>query len=205
VRLAREAAERAVELDPRDAEAHAVYAMSFGDRGDFERAKREFDTALRLGPSQFEILTFYISWASTMGDPHRGAEMVDRAIELNPDFPMWSARTFAYAYFMVGRYADALLMFEHFSPENYGQWMWAIRAGSLAALGRDEDARIAVEEALRMFPDFTIEEFAGAPGWSESERSRFNETMRLAGYPACAKPEARAKILERLRLEGCGS
>ena len=92
--LAAEAAERAVTLDPSDAEAHAVYADTLGQRNEFERAKAEFDTALRLAPGQFEILTFYIGWASTFGEPERGAQLVDKAVALNPSFPMWSARIF---------------------------------------------------------------------------------------------------------------
>ena len=106
--LSAEAAERAVQLDPSDAEAHAVYAMSLADSGDFGKAKAEFDVALRLGPNQFEILTFYIGWASTFGEPERGAQLVDKAVALNPSFPMWSARIFSLAYFFAGRYEEAL-------------------------------------------------------------------------------------------------
>ncbi len=47
----------------------------------FERAKAEFDAALRLAPGQFEVLTFYIGWASTFGEPERGAELVERVIQ----------------------------------------------------------------------------------------------------------------------------
>ena len=67
LKLAAEAAERAVMLDPSDAEAHAVLGWSFGDRNDLARAKAEFDTALRMAPNQFEILAFYACWASTFG------------------------------------------------------------------------------------------------------------------------------------------
>ncbi|MCY1231847.1 hypothetical protein D9M68_272800 [compost metagenome] len=53
-----------------------------------ERAKAEFDIALRLGPGQFEVLTFYIDWASTFGEPQRTAHLVDKAVRLNPGFAM---------------------------------------------------------------------------------------------------------------------
>ena len=45
-----EAAERAVALDPNDAEAHAVLGDMLGFRGEFGRAKTELDIALRLNP-----------------------------------------------------------------------------------------------------------------------------------------------------------
>src|SRR5262249_40386422 len=39
-----DAAKRALELDPSDAEAHAVYAMSLAEGNDLVRAKAEFET-----------------------------------------------------------------------------------------------------------------------------------------------------------------
>lgn len=198
-----DAAERAVRLDPSDAEAHAVLAMSFGDRGDIARAKAEFDIALRLAPGQFEILTFYISWAATFGEPERGAALVDQAVRLNPSYQTWAARPFAYAYFMVGRYEEALRMMDRLAPENYGQWFWAIRPATLAALGRTDEAKTLVQQALEWFPDLTIEAVANWPGMSDAERQRYIDTMRLAGFPPCAKPEALANIDKPLRLPEC--
>src|SRR5262249_49094969 len=106
MKAAIDAAERVVMLDPSDAEAHAVFAMSLADRSDFVRAKAEFDTALSLGSGQFEILTFYTMWALSLGEVGRGSALVDQAICLNPNYQMWVARSFAYAYFMAGRYEE---------------------------------------------------------------------------------------------------
>ncbi len=203
--LSAEAAERAVQLDPRDAEAHAVYAIILGDRGEIERAKAEFDTALRLAPGQFEVLTFYIDWASTFGGPERTAELVDKAISLNPGFPMWSARIFTHAYFMAGRYEDALRMLDRLTPENYGRKHWVMRSGALAALGRTEEAKVSVTDGLKRFPNLTVEGFVNIPGFNEAERQRLIETMRLVGFPDCAKAEELAKIEKPLRLPECTS
>ena len=48
-----EAAERAVALDPNDAEAHAVLGEMLAFSGEFGRAKTELDIALRLNPGSF--------------------------------------------------------------------------------------------------------------------------------------------------------
>ena len=202
-RLAAEAAERAVTLDPMDAEAHAVLGFSFGDRNDLARAKAEFDTALRMAPNQFEILTFYAFLASTFGEPQRGAEMVDQAIRLNPIYPVWSTRIFAAAYFMAGRYEDALRMQGQMGPENYGRRMWVYRPAALAATGRTAEAKTALTQALKWFPDLTIEGFVSLPDTNENDRRRLIETMRLAGFPPCAKPEALAGFVKPFRLPEC--
>ena len=38
---------------------------------------------------------------------------------------------------------------------------------------------------------------------STTERGRFTETMRKAGFPACAKPEELAKFEKPVRLPEC--
>ncbi len=86
-----DAAKRAVALDPRDAEAHSVLGSALAERGEFALAKASFDTSLRLAPNAFEILIFYAGWAASLGETERGAEMADRAIRLNPNYPMWAA------------------------------------------------------------------------------------------------------------------
>ena len=73
-------------------------------RGDFVRAEAEYETALRMAPNAAEILIFYIGWASTFGKPERGAELVERAIRLDPNYPTGRTGPFALAYFMAGRY-----------------------------------------------------------------------------------------------------
>jgi tetratricopeptide (TPR) repeat protein len=190
-------------LDPSDPEAHAVFGMSLGHKGDFARAKAAFDTALRLAPNAAEILTFYAGWASTFGEPERGADIVDQIIRLDPQFPMWQAKPFTYAYFMAGRYEDALRMIDRLGLDNYNLMLWSMRAGALAALGRSEEARTWVAEALKQRPEISIELMANEPGYSEAERHRFVDTMRLAGFPPCATAGQLAHVEKPLRLPEC--
>ncbi|MBB4276023.1 adenylate/guanylate cyclase domain-containing protein [Rhizobium mongolense] len=202
-KAAADVAERAVRLDPSDAEAHAVFGMSLANKGDMGRAKSELDTALRLAPGSSEILTFYTGFAARFGEPERGAQMVDQVMRLDPNYPMWTSNFFSPAYFMAGRYEDAVKMLERMTPNNYQKWNWVVRSSSLAALGRTDEANASVIEALKQHPDLTVESMINEPGLSTMERSRFIETMPLAGFPACAKPEALAKLAKPVRLPEC--
>lgn len=203
--LADAAAERALTLDPSDPEAHAVYGSSLGMRGDFARAEAEYEAALRMAPNAAEILIFYIGWASTFGKPERGADLVERAIQLDPNYPGWANRPFGLAYFMAGRYPEAVTMFERLGIERHNRWSWAAHAGALAAAERRTEAAALVARAMAAHPDLSIELIANEPGWSDAERRRFINTMRLAGFPACTKPEVLAKIEKPLRLPECAS
>ena len=66
---------------------------------------------------------------------------------------------------MAGRYEDALKVMERQTPDNYDKYAWVERAASFAVLGRKEEAEATVMEALRRYPDLTIESMAneGAP------------------------------------------
>ena len=202
-KAAADVAERAVRLDPSDAEAHAVFGMSLANKGDMGRAKAELDTALRLAPGSSEILTFYTGFAARFGEPERGAQMVDQVMRLDPNYPMWASNFFAPAYFMAGRYEDAVKMLERMTPNNYQKWTWVVRSSSLAALGQTDEATASATEALKQHPDLTVESMINEPGLSTVERSRFIETMPLAGFPACSKPEALAKLAKPVRLPEC--
>ncbi len=198
-----EAAEHAAQLDPNDAEAHSVLGSAVGMNGDLGRAKAEFDESLRLNPSSASILTYYVSWASTFGEPERGAEMADRAIRLNPNYQPWASSVFSYAYFMVGRYEDALRAMERLAPEHYSKFNWAHRAASLAALGRNAEAQATVKQALEQYPDLTVEGIANSPGFSAAERQHYLKVLPASGLPRCARPDALAGITDPARLPEC--
>ena len=201
---AHHAAEMAVRLDPSDAEAHAVMGMSFTLKGDFARSKTEFDTALTLAPNAAEILIFYAGWAASFGEAERGAEMVGRAIRLDPNFPKWATGVFANAYFLAGRYQEALGMLERMATASYTRERWVMRAGALAALGRLDEAKTWVAETGRVHPDLTVELMANDPSFNASKQLQFAETMRLAGFPLCSTFEKLRSLRENpVRLPEC--
>jgi TolB-like protein len=197
------AAERAVALDPSDPEAHVVHGSSYAIRDDFVRAETEYETALRMAPNSADILIAYIGWASSFGDAERGAELVERAIRLDPHYQPWANRHFAIAYFMAGRYGEAVTYFEKTGTERYARWSWGAHAGALASLGRRREAKAMVEQGLAEHPDLTIESIVSEPGWTEAERARLAETMRLAGFSACASREALGELKKPVRLPEC--
>lgn len=203
VKAAADVAERAVRLDPSDAEAHAVFGMSLKDKGDNARAKVELDTALRLAPGSAEILTFYSGFASGFDEPDRGAQLVDHVIRLDPNYPMWATGFYSSAYFMAGRYQDALKMLERKTTDNYSKWEWMMRSSSFAALDRIDEANASVRETLKRYPDLTVEGMVNEFSLSKTERGRFIETMPLAGFPLCAKPEALSELAKPVRLPEC--
>lgn len=198
-----EAAARAIEVDPGDIDARLARAWSLGENNDFGHAKEEFEAALRLAPGSAVVLTKYASWAASFGEPERGGELADHAIRLDPNYPMWAAKMYSYAYFAADRYEDALRVLGRATSDSYTPDIWIVRPAALAVLGRLDEAKDWVKEALKRNPDLTIEGWASLPSYRDEERQRFIKTMRLAGFPACAKPEALAKFVHPVRLPEC--
>jgi TolB-like protein len=159
---AADAAERAVGLDPTDPKAHAALGISLRYMGEIARTRSEFDTALVITPDAFDILALYAGWASSFGEAQRGAEMADLAVRLVPDFPDWSAKQFSNAYFMVGRYEDALEMLDRLSPDNDTLSTRTTRAAALAAVSQNKEAGNWVGKAMAAYRDLTIENTGAA-------------------------------------------
>lgn len=203
--LAAAAAARALALDPLDAEAHAVAAMSHARSGAWARSREAFEAALRLAPNSAEILTFYGAFASNFGEAGRGAEMADRARRLDPEFPAWKAKFYSYAYFVAGRYEDALDMVDRLETSAYSPFTWAIHAGALAALGRDGEARAWVARALEARPGYSIETVINHPGPDAQSRELFAGQMRAAGFSPCAEAESLAGLADPRRLPECAA
>lgn len=70
-------------------------------------------------------------------------------------------------------------------------------------MGRTDQANASVRETLKRYPDLTVEGMVNEFSSSKRERGRFIETMPLAGFPLCAKPEGLAKLAKPVRLSEC--
>ena len=94
-------------------------------------------------------------------------------------------------------------MMERLSPDQWTRFVFVRKAAVLAALGRVEEAKVVVADALKRFPGLTIQAIVSTPAWGDFERQRLIETMRKAGFPACAVPETVAKVTKLASLPEC--
>jgi tetratricopeptide (TPR) repeat protein len=147
-----EEARRAVELDPMDADAQEALGYAYSLSGDLKQAETYFDEALRLNPNGFDILATYACWAHAFGKPEKGADAVDRAMRLNPNYPAWAVDCFRMALVMAGRYEDVLRNQARQPEEKWNQDGYVITAGSLRRLAGSTRPRRWLLAAWRSFP-----------------------------------------------------
>lgn len=107
LREATSASERAVELDPESAEAHASRGLAISLSRCHDEAQQEFDTAIRLNPNLFEPYYYRGRAYFAEGKLAEAALAFDLASDLNPD-DFQSASLAGTAYMGLGRRFDAL-------------------------------------------------------------------------------------------------
>ena len=81
VKNATDRASMALASDPGSADVHAVLAMIHASNGNQDQAKREFDRALKIAPSDGSILNAHASWLCERGQPDQADQEFSRALQ----------------------------------------------------------------------------------------------------------------------------
>ena len=151
--LARAAVERALELDPESAAAHALSGdimMSFEQN--YAEAGTFFEKALELDPNDIDALFQASIYFAIIGNPERGLHLGLRTYERDPLFVPNHA-TLGYIYDMLGRYEEAEAISRErveISPDSFGSYYYL--AVPLILQGRYEEAlEVAQQERLDGF------------------------------------------------------
>jgi TolB-like protein/DNA-binding winged helix-turn-helix (wHTH) protein/tetratricopeptide (TPR) repeat protein len=202
-RLYEEAVSRAVELDPLDAEAHAGLGMALARHSHAERAKAEFEEALRLNPNSADVLTRYSYWAAAFGLAEKGGDMAKQAIRLNPAAAPSAIRFIRGAFIAADRYEEALAVHNRLAKEKYVDPDYIDGAVIMAMQDRGDEARALVAEGVKKYPNLTIESWTGTSEWGEADRAKAVAQMRKAGFPTCSSPDGVVKGQIVFRLPEC--
>ena len=152
---AREASEKAVELDPDSGEARASRGLSMFINEEYAEAESEFEKAIDLNPNLFEAYYYSGLAYSSQGNFEKAAQMYLKAAEVNP--ADYQARMFlAQAYCSMGRKHDEMkarlscleLIERHLEMNPHDTRALYIGAGHLLDAGEQEKGQEMAERAL---------------------------------------------------------
>ena len=110
LKRALEAALSAVKLDRHLVTGHYAVALVRFNNGELEAFRAAADRALELSPNNAQILADIGTQMVLMGELDRGAAMVEKAIVMNPDHPIWYHYSLAIYYRVKGDYDTALCL-----------------------------------------------------------------------------------------------
>jgi adenylate cyclase len=180
-------ARRAVDLDQNDAWAHAILGWVRFSARELDAAIAECRLALELNPSLAlaeSVLAIAHSWRGEHDDAIRHAEMAQQLSPRDPVQSMWSfARTCAE--FGAGHYAQSAewaRMTVDAMPDFPGAWRYL--AAGLGQLDRSEEARVAIQQLLRVMPHDNLRMVREVlPSVRPERMAQFLDGLRKAGLP----------------------
>ena len=180
-----EIAKKAAELSQLDPAPHVLLAQVHQFRREFEEANREADAAFALEPKDAITLANLGSMLRYAHRSEEAAEVVERAIRLDPYHPPNYLEWLSDAYFLLGRYEECIRVANRgvaLEPDFVP--LHVILAECHAAMGNEKEARNAAAEILRANPHFTLNAFASyVPFSNEGDLHIKTEMLRRAGVP----------------------
>ena len=183
---AKEAAKRALEIDPDLAEAHVslAYANYFFD-WDWEGSRKEYTRALSINPNSSVAHWGYGLLLSSLGEHAHAIAELDQALKLEPAWSLTGALK-GHVLFQARRYPEAIAQLQKTLEMDRNFWITYIELGkTYASAGRYDEALQSLQKAREL-------------------SSGTSETLSLMGYTyaiAGQRPAA-LKMLDELNAIG---
>lgn len=192
----------AVQLDPNDAEAQMVLGNSHSYHGLNEQALEQYARAESLAPSSADLAILIAWYMPQLDQPRRAAILADRALQLNPNYPVWYNQGLRYAYFFDRQFDKAVKytrLVPAFTPADH-----AYLAAASAMTGDMATSSAAARELARADPTWSVEQYlSDCGGFPDGVASIYIEAANKAGIPACMTAERVAESSAYKRLNYC--
>jgi adenylate cyclase len=158
LRIGLEIAERAVQLDEAEPQAHYVLAAALGFNRQIDRGLAEARRSVALAPSFAPGHHTLARILTLSGDPAAAINTLDAYMRLDPLYPDMALHFLAEARFSLGQFAEAVTALKQRlgrSPDSTASLV--LLASCYGHLGRIDEARAAWAQAMKISPDFSIE------------------------------------------------
>jgi TolB-like protein/DNA-binding winged helix-turn-helix (wHTH) protein/tetratricopeptide (TPR) repeat protein len=176
-------AQSAVELDGNLAEAHATLGFILRWQYRLNEGIAEFERAFALNPNLADGR--FGNMLNHQGRAAEAIEFMKRIMRLDPFHPAVYFQYLGNAYYLTGNYETALELIRTGASRMPGYrpvFVWL--AAAAAQSGRDDEARQAAAEVLRLQPDFTITKWLQFLRFTRHEDAdRLAEGLRKVGLP----------------------
>ncbi len=163
--------------------AYFVMGLVYRERGEYMKALVEAEKAIAIDSSYANAHVLLATLLYYAGRPQEGLERIKEAMKINPHHPYNYPFHLGQAYFILGRYQDAIEALEPglgTNPSSERMRVWL--AAAYAQDGREADAKWEAEQVLALNPDFSLQRIRQAFPFKEpADTERFLDGLRKAG------------------------
>jgi adenylate cyclase len=180
-----ELAQKAIEIDPSQADPHRLLAHVYIMMRRYDAATAEAEKAVEMEPGSADPHATLGHVLLLSGRPQEAITRLENAMRLNPFPQSWYYHNLGSAYSVAGRDEEAIPFYKKAleqEPNNQIALSGLIVSYSLA--DRLEEARGLVKELLRLNPKYCIKRGKGFIK-DEAATRRRKSAMRKAGLPDC--------------------
>ena len=159
-------------------------------RKELDKAILSFKKAIELNPNNADSY-FGIGRALNYSDkPEEALEYINKAIHLNPVLPYYYLYNLGYSYSLLGQHEKAIKILKKCLKLQITPWgAYGTLAVSYSLSGPGNNAKTAVREVLKLYPDYSIEFLKKTSPHKNQDKyvNRRLEALRKAGVPEKAK------------------
>ena len=151
-------AQKALLLDSSNPKANCVMSWNQYLQLDYDQAIVYGKKAVELAPSDHSVLGGLGYIMVCAGQHEEGIRLTKKGMRLNPYYEDYFLENLGDAYFFLGQYNESLNAYKTLIDRNpyYGNIQFKV-AGVYSELGRQKEAKIYANEALKSNPNFNIE------------------------------------------------
>jgi TolB-like protein/Tfp pilus assembly protein PilF len=198
----RESARNAVRLDPNDRESQLVLGHAYAYQGMADQALVQFAKAEALAPNNADVLILIAWFLPQFGQPDRAVELVEKALQLNPNYPYWYNQGLRLVYFFGGQYDKSVkyskLIKAPFATD------YAYLAAASAMAGDMAGAKVAAADTARLDANWSVEQYlSDGGGYPDEVVMPFIEGAWKAGVTACVPAEKVLSMPNLIHLRAC--
>ena len=182
---AKQAVDRAIELDPQELLARVVASLVATFEADLDRAKSEANMALALNPNSSEAYSCLGSACIFSGQPLEAIPMIELSIRLDPANTQQSLHLLGVAYLLAGKYETAAtLLKQRILMVPNTDFSRVVLASALGHLGEIEEARRVWSELMAINSHYTFaNHYARQPFANKDDVRRIADGLDRAGLP----------------------
>jgi adenylate cyclase len=178
-----ELAQKALALNDTLGATHSLLGHIYLDKRQYEKAIAEAERAVALNPNGADAHAHLGKTLNYVGRWQEAIALLKKAIRINPIPPNWYLFMLGQSYSFVGQYGEAIAMYKTVLQRNPDDFSALIGLAAVyGASGREEKARAAVAEILRIEPKFSLERAAEESMYkNQADTESMIDSLRRAG------------------------